>query len=954
MNFFHRKEKETKEQKTAVFLFLSSFFFVFGFASFYHYAVTDIRAVLAADDTVPPTAPANLISSSVLASQINLSWDASTDDSGEISAYEIYKNGVSVYSVENESAAISTGIVPDTNYEFKVRAVDLAGNQSEFSNNLYVRTPRDMLAPTPASSLVATPTSLSEIHLSWNASSDNVGIARYEVYQDGTKIDSVTNGAVSTVISNLSENTRYSFNVKAFDYSGNESAISETVTATTISSVVVPDAPSNLSAKSVTSSRIELLWASPTNTTSVAGYKIYKNGAEAGTSKINSYSFGGLDPNTSYTFEVTSYNVVGNESPKSNTITVKTPIDITPPTTPSGLTGVAVSFSRINLSWKPALDNNAITGYNVYKNGELITTVPDTKAQITDLAELTTYRFTVQAFDASKNFSPESAAISVKTVVETDTTPPSIPGGLTAKAVSYSKITLAWKGSTDKIGVDGYHVYRGSDRIGTTKGLTFSDTGRTHEKTYSYQVSAYDYAGNVSERSDTVSATTLPLPTGVPVSFKVTVGRPVCKKDGFTYAPVTFSASPYEGGKFKLNGITIEEQSFDPKTIELKNGRYNWEATAKPRHVVTGDSTGDLIIPFLTCAEQKRVIVIPTEPAPTASPSIFGSAAKKGSTEAVLEVFSTYAETDAAIKAEAARDIPASASLSDKLDIIQQIRLGYAFAPQSETVTLGTSLLSRITSPEKTAEKIAGVLANRTPEMAATDPDDDEIPDYDEINIYGTNPKLNDTDADGFTDSEELLAGMDPRDKTASPVTYEDPKKNTVYASTTPDLYTIDKIEAIVSPSIGGAPSKVVGIMFGGKAHPKSYVTLFIFSTQIAATVLSDEEGTWSYIADRELENGKHEIYAALTESDGKILVRSEPVSFTKTNESVYPGSELPPISAEAVVSAAQGFVEKNLLYITIGAVSFLLILIISIAVHIRRKRKAEIEENQIVLRPKI
>jgi hypothetical protein len=92
-----------------------------------------------------------------------------------------------------------------------------------------------------------------------------------------------------------------------------------------------------------------------------------------------------------------------------------------------------------------------------------------------------------------------------------DTTPPTVPISLTAAAVSSSQINLTWAASTDNVGVAGYKIYRnGSLLTSVTTGTTYSDTGLTSSTTYSYSVSAYDAAGNVSVQSASVSATTSP------------------------------------------------------------------------------------------------------------------------------------------------------------------------------------------------------------------------------------------------------------------------------------------------------------------------------------------------------------------------------------------------------------------------------------------------------------
>lgn len=98
-----------------------------------------------------------------------------------------------------------------------------------------------------------------------------------------------------------------------------------------------------------------------------------------------------------------------------------------------------------------------------------------------------------------------------------DTTPPTVPSGLTGTPVSSSQISLSWKASTDQKGVKGYRVYRNGAQIATTTVTTFADTGLNASTTYKYNVSAYDAAGNTSSKSSTASATTTTEP-GTPTA----------------------------------------------------------------------------------------------------------------------------------------------------------------------------------------------------------------------------------------------------------------------------------------------------------------------------------------------------------------------------------------------------------------------------------------------------
>ena len=89
-----------------------------------------------------------------------------------------------------------------------------------------------------------------------------------------------------------------------------------------------------------------------------------------------------------------------------------------------------------------------------------------------------------------------------------DSTPPTVPGNVTASSVSASQINVGWSASGDNVGVVGYTVYRNGVQVGTTPGTSFADTGLSPSTTYSYAVAAQDAAGNSSARSSAASATT--------------------------------------------------------------------------------------------------------------------------------------------------------------------------------------------------------------------------------------------------------------------------------------------------------------------------------------------------------------------------------------------------------------------------------------------------------------
>nr|WP_242438635.1 carbohydrate binding domain-containing protein [Streptomyces sp. CB00455] len=89
----------------------------------------------------------------------------------------------------------------------------------------------DTVAPTTPGALASTGKTSSSVSLGWTASSDNVGVSGYDVYQGATKVaTSTTTGAT---VGGLSPTTAYTFTVRARDAAGNTSPASNAVTVTT-------------------------------------------------------------------------------------------------------------------------------------------------------------------------------------------------------------------------------------------------------------------------------------------------------------------------------------------------------------------------------------------------------------------------------------------------------------------------------------------------------------------------------------------------------------------------------------------------------------------------------------------------------------------------------------------------------------------------------------------------
>jgi len=96
-----------------------------------------------------------------------------------------------------------------------------------------------------------------------------------------------------------------------------------------------------------------------------------------------------------------------------------------------------------------------------------------------------------------------------------DTTPPTAPSNLTASAVASNQVNLNWTAGTDNVAVVGYQVFRNGAQIGTTSGLTYTDSTTQPQTTYNYLVKAVDGAGLTSGPSNTATVTTPLSPTNL-------------------------------------------------------------------------------------------------------------------------------------------------------------------------------------------------------------------------------------------------------------------------------------------------------------------------------------------------------------------------------------------------------------------------------------------------------
>jgi hypothetical protein len=413
-----------------------------------------------------------------------------------------------------------TNLTIGTLYHFRVRSSD-ASNNSAVSGDLTFATAGDTTAPTVSITSPAANATLSGTVSVDVTASDNVGVKSVQL-----KIDNANSGAAVTAApyviavntSSLS-NGNHILTAVAGDAAGNSTTsaqvavkVSNTTTDTTPPTVSV-SAPANGATVSGTVS----VTASASDNVGVASVQFQLDGANFGSLDTTSpYSVSWnttTSSNGSHTVLAIAKDAAGNSTTSASvTVTVSNIApDTTPPTVSMTAPANGATVSGTVSVTASASDNVGVASVQFQLDGanfgSLDTTSPYSVSWNTTTSSNGSHTLLAIAKDAAGN-STTSASVTATVSNTADTTAPSVPGGLTATAVSSSQINLSWTASTDNVGVTGYNVFRGGTKIGTSPNTSYQDAGLAASTTFTYTVSAFDAAGNTSAQSAGASATT--------------------------------------------------------------------------------------------------------------------------------------------------------------------------------------------------------------------------------------------------------------------------------------------------------------------------------------------------------------------------------------------------------------------------------------------------------------
>lgn len=477
-------------------------------------------------DTTSPSVPSEVTVGNITHNSAEVTWQESTDNVG-VTGYNIYLNNKLVNtSPVTELRCELTALEAETEYQVKVEALDEAGNTSVSDPiSFTTKTAPDNEAPTAPGGVAVSSITDNSAVVSWTASTDNVGVAGYNIYLNDNKINALPVTELQFQLTGLAAETEYQVRIEAVDGAGNTSSsgsISFATEALQTSDNEAPTVPSGVAVSGITESTAVVSWTESTDNVGVAGYNIYLNDNKVNALPITELKFQltGLTAETEYQVKVEALDEAGNSS-ISNPVSFVTGVapDREAPTKPDGITISDITHNSAVVMWNESTDNVGVVGYNIYLNDVKVNASPITEQQanISETNELTTsvlryelggleaateYQVKIEAVDAVGNTSVSDVVrFTTVTFQEPGDQRPTAPGNLTTVEVTSESISISWRPAGDNEGVVGYNVYVNGQRMNTTAitDTQYVLTGLTADTTYEIMVTAVNGVGNESE-----------------------------------------------------------------------------------------------------------------------------------------------------------------------------------------------------------------------------------------------------------------------------------------------------------------------------------------------------------------------------------------------------------------------------------------------------------------------
>ncbi|MFC1752220.1 fibronectin type III domain-containing protein [Thermoproteota archaeon] len=458
-------------------------------------------------------APSDLVAAAISASEIDLSWvdNSNNEDGFKVERHESGHPWMEIAIVGSDVTSYSdTGLLPVTNYQYRVCAFNASGN-SEYSYSIYVTT--ENAIPLAPDNLTATAYG-DHIEVNWFDNSNNEDGFVVERSDDGGQTFdqiAITGLSVSGYRDyEIVEGMTYYYRVLAY----NDIGASPYSNIDNVTTLLNP--PSDPSATALSSSEIRFSWVD--NSTGEDGFRIrrwhdgYWDFIDVA-ANMEEYIDTGLQASIEYSYEVCAFNSNG-ESNYTFTARATTHDSTELPDSPSNVYAQATNGPGAFIFWQDNADNELEFKIERSDDGVVFAEVGTAYRNQDNLWDFglqagVTYYYRVRASN-NAGFSQYSNTAEV-TPLDSSVVP-NAPTGLSAQAMSVSRIDLSWVDNSDD--ESGFIIERcldGSSFVPITSvgqnSSSYSDTGLDANTTYYYRVYSNNKAGNSAYTSQVYATT---------------------------------------------------------------------------------------------------------------------------------------------------------------------------------------------------------------------------------------------------------------------------------------------------------------------------------------------------------------------------------------------------------------------------------------------------------------
>ncbi|MGW1780462.1 PQQ-dependent sugar dehydrogenase [Streptomyces sp. NPDC002143] len=229
----------------------------------------------------------------------------------------------------------------------KIRATATTENGGPNLDRISVGAAPDTQAPSRPGQPACSAITENGLTLTWGASTDNVGVAAYDIYEHGNKLTETSGSSTSRALTGLSPDTTYDLTVIGRDAAGNASPASPAVDCTTAKSTdtTPPTRPGTLKVGEVTANSAELSWGAAVDDRGVVAYDIRSGTAVYKTVTGTTASLTGLACDSAYALNVVARDAAGNVSEASNTVDLTTKACATDGGVPSSIATVSSGWT---------------------------------------------------------------------------------------------------------------------------------------------------------------------------------------------------------------------------------------------------------------------------------------------------------------------------------------------------------------------------------------------------------------------------------------------------------------------------------------------------------------------------------------------------------------------------------------------------------------------------------